>query len=253
MRQSNTYVILFAVVLTIVLGGLLSLAAVGLKPIQKIQVELDTKKQILGAVMSLDGSEDVLKLYDERTESFVVDHMGNIISEDEDGNKLIAENINIGKEYKKPVEDRKLPVFKFLSSEDPSKAESYIFPMYGNGLWNNIWAFVALDTDFNTIKGVAFDHVGETPGLGARITSPVIQGRYKGKEIYDESGSLVSITMVKGENGNNEELGKHKVDGMSGATLTAKGVNAMLESYLNYYQPYIKKLKNNSNLSLNTL
>jgi Na+-transporting NADH:ubiquinone oxidoreductase subunit C len=222
---------------------MLSLAAVGLKPIQEKQVELDTKKQILGAVMELSGNEDILSLYDKRTKSLVVNAKGEIVTKDEDGKDLVAEDINIGKEYKKPVDKRLLPVFMFMSEANTEQVEAYIFPTYGNGLWNNIWGFIALNPDLATIKGAAFDHVGETPGLGARITSADIQERYKGKKIFDDQGNLVSVEMVKGETGNASMYGPHKVDGMSGATLTAKGVNEMLESYFGYYQSYIDKLK----------
>jgi Na+-transporting NADH:ubiquinone oxidoreductase subunit C len=117
--------------------------------------------------------------------------------------------------------------------------------VYGYGLWNDIWGFIALESDMNTIRGVKFDHKGETPGLGARIQSDAeLQDRYKGKSIY-EGEKLVSVTMMKGE-GNDYSNDKHKVDGMSGATLTAKGVNNMLSDYLSSYESYLKKKKTNS-------
>jgi len=245
-RKSNLYIILFSASLTVILGGLLSLTAVGLKPIQKIQVELDTKKQILRAVMDIEGEEDILSLYDKRTESLVVDINGEEVAKNEEGEPIIAENVNIARQFKKPPEERLYPVFKFMSKENPDQVEAYIFPMYGNGLWNNIWAFLALETDLNTIKGVSFDHVGETPGLGARITSPEIQNRYIGKEIFNDQGELVSVDMRKGERGDPSLFGEHEVDGLSGATLTAKGVNNMLGNYFKYYLPYLKKLRTKS-------
>ena len=100
----------------------------------------------------------------------------------------------------------------------------------------------------NTVKGIAFDHKSETPGLGARITEAKIQQRFVGKEIYNDQGELESITMVKGEG--NTGLSEHQVDGMSGATMTAKGVNAMLESYLECYQAFIEKTKSQKTASL---
>jgi Na+-transporting NADH:ubiquinone oxidoreductase subunit C len=116
--------------------------------------------------------------------------------------------------------------------------------VHGFGLWNEIWGFVALESDLNTIRGVSFDHKGETPGLGARIASdPEIAARYKGKTIYDGS-NLVSVNMMKGE-GNDYDNEPHRVDGMSGATLTGKGVNNMLMDYLQNYANYLKKKKAN--------
>lgn len=235
MRQSNSYVILFSVILTIVLGGLLSLTSVGLKPLQDKQVELDTKKRILGAVVELDKSltpEEVLALYDERVNSKLVDIDGNVIENAE----VTAEKIDIGKNHKRDPKERMYPVFEY--SNDKGELEAYILPMFGSGLWDWISGYVAMNPDLNTIKGIAFDHKQETPGLGARITEEGVKNRYKGKEIY-EGDELVSVTMVKGEG--NSGLSEHQVDGMSGATMTANGVNDMLEHYLSCYQSFFEK------------
>jgi Na+-transporting NADH:ubiquinone oxidoreductase subunit C len=137
-----------------------------------------------------------------------------------------------------------LPVYEFKSKENPGKIDNVVLPVYGFGLWNEIWGFVALESDLNTIRGVSFDHKGETPGLGARIASdPEIATRYKSKTIYD-GGNLVSVNMMKGE-GNAYDSDPHKVDGMSGATLTGKGVNNMLLDYFESYANYLKKKKAN--------
>lgn len=235
MQRSNTYVIIFSVILTIVLGGLLSLTSVGLKPLQDKQVELDTKKKILGAVITLDENlkpDEILKMYDERVQSILVDVNGNEIKDA----GITAEKVDIGKNHKIAPEDRKFPVFKY--SNEKGELEAYILPMFGAGLWDWISGYVALDKDLNTVRGVAFDHKGETPGLGARITEEGVKSRYKGKTIF-EGSELVSVKMVKGEG--NSGLNEHQVDGMSGATMTAKGVNAMLNSYLGFYQSFIDK------------
>jgi len=126
--------------------------AVGLKPIQQKQIELEKRKQILGAVIELTGEEDVIALYQARTKSMVVDINGKEIQNDSDGNKLIAENVNIRKEFKKDPADRIYPVFKLMKEGSTGEVEAYILPTYGNGLWNNIWAYVALGTDLNTTK-----------------------------------------------------------------------------------------------------
>ncbi len=237
MRQSNLYVIIFAIALTIVLGGLLSITSVGLKPLQDKQVELDTKKKILGAVITLDSEmtpEQVLQMYDDRVQSMLVDIDGNEVTNAD----ITAEKVDIGKNHKIAPEERLFPVFKY--SNEAGELEAYIFPTFGAGLWDWISGFIALEKDLNTIKGVAFDHKQETPGLGARITEAAVQARFQGKTIY-EGSELVSVSMVKGEG--NDGLSAHQVDGLSGATMTAKGVNKMLESYLEYYRGFIQKNK----------
>ena len=249
MRQSNGYIILFTAIMTIIVGGLLSLASQGLAPAQKKSIELDTKSSILSSVMDREELEkmkpnEVLEMYDSRISSLVVDINGDVVEKDEKGEPVVAEEVSILKNYKKKPEKRLYPVFKYMNAENPDKVDAYILPLYGSGLWDKIWGYVALNTELNTIVGVSYDHKQETPGLGARIGTPEIQNRYVGKKIYDEQGNLVSVTMVKGEG--NASLDAHHVDGMSGATLTGKGVNVMLENYLNYYQSYFKKVKSGS-------
>lgn len=238
MRQSNLYVILFAAGMAIILGGMLSLTSVGLKPLQDKQVELDTKKKILSAVVTLDPEatpEEVLKMYGDRVRSILVDIDGNEVM---DTSLISAEKIDIGKNHKLAPRDRNYPVFKFLN--ESGEVEAYILPVFGAGLWDWISGFVALEKDLNTIKGVAFDHKQETPGLGARITEAKVQARFKGKTIF-EGNNLVAVAMIKGEG--NTDLGTHEVDGMSGATMTAKGLNTMLAHYLECYSGFMEKNK----------
>lgn len=241
MQRSNSYIILFAVSLTVILGGALSLTSVGLKPLQDKQVELDTKKKILGAVMDISAIEDpneILKIYDQKVKSKVIDYNGNDLSTDAKGNPYVAEEVNIQKNSKLAPEERAYPVFMFMN--DQEEVEAYIFPTFGAGLWDWISSYVAFGEDLNTIKGIAFDHRQETPGLGARITEPGVQNRFVGKKIFD-GGDLVSVTVVKGEG--NTGLSDYEVDGLSGATMTTKGINTMLKHYLDCYSAYIEKVQ----------
>jgi len=243
-RQSNTYILIFTAAMTVVVGGLLSLASQALAPAQKKSIELDTKSAILASVMDLESlnleGDQVLALYDKRIESLVVNIEGKPVETNEKGEPIVAENVDILKNYKKDPEERLYPVFKYMSEDSQGEVTAYILPVYGAGLWNSIWGYVALDNGFKEIVGVSYGHAAETPGLGARIATPEIQDRYRGKEIFDESGNLVSVTMLKGEG--NANLGPHEVDGMSGATLTGRGVNDMLENYFSYYKAYMEKI-----------
>ncbi len=235
MRQSNLYIVLYAAGLTIVCGGLLALASEGLKDRQQANIELEQKENILSTVMELEKNANVEELYSSRVKSFVVDASGKV----QEG--VQAKDVVVLAEYKKPAERRLLPVYEFRNATDPSKIDYVVLPVFGFGLWDNIWGFVALQADLNTIQGVKFQHKAETPGLGARIDSREIQDRYKGKSIYDEA-KLVAVTMMKGE-GVDYSNEAHKVDGMSGATLTGKGVNNMLTQYLGLYENYLNSIK----------
>ena len=234
--------------MTIVIGGVLSFASQVLAPAQKKSIELDTKSQILNAVMPLNKKkDDVLSIYKQRIQSFVVDYDGNKIEKDTKGKPIIPEDVNVIRNFKLADQDRELPVYMYMSAENPDQVEAYILPLYGNGLWNKIYGFIALEKDLNTIKGISFGHVQETPGLGARISDAEIQDRYKNKTIF-EGDDLVSVEMMKGEKRDPSLFGPHEVDGLSGSTLTAKGVNAMLIDYLNCYKAFIEKTKNQSKI-----
>jgi Na+-transporting NADH:ubiquinone oxidoreductase subunit C len=235
-RQSNTYIIFYAAVLTIVCGGLLAFASVALRDRQQFNIDMEQKENILSTVIELKEGDDVSDLYSKKVKAFVVDFQGQV----KEG--MQPKDVNLAAEYKKPPSDRLLPVYEFKSESDPNQTEYVVLPVFGYGLWNNIWGFVALKSDMSTIQGVKFQHAGETPGLGARIESDEeVQYRYKGKTIY-EDGKLISVTMMKGE-GQDYSGKPHQVDGMSGATLTAKGVNNMLKDYLASYENYLKKNK----------
>jgi Na+-transporting NADH:ubiquinone oxidoreductase subunit C len=234
-RQSNLYIVLYAAALTIVCGGLLALASEGLKDRQQANIALEQKKNILGTVMELDKDTNVEEVYARKVKAFVVDVNGNVVE------GVNASDVVVMAEYKKPADQRLLPVYEFRNESNPDKIDYVVLPVYGFGLWDNIWGFVALQENMNTIQGVSFQHKGETPGLGARIDSKEIQDRYKGKSIYDGE-TLVAVTMMKGE-GVDYSGEAHKVDGMSGATLTGKGVNAMLSGYLSLYENYLKRAK----------
>lgn len=242
-QQSNTYVIVFSAITTIILGGLLAMASQLLKPRQQKSIELDTKRQILSAVTDLKSKKgkEVLSYYDQTIKGIVIDINGKTIEKDEKGAPVVADEVDVARNYKKPSEERLYPIFVFHKAGDSKAVEAYILPVYGKGLWGSIWGYIALDTDLNTVKGASFDHETETPGLGARIASKEVQSRFKGKKIFDKSGKLESIVMLKGEHNPSSKLDDHHIDGMSGATLTGKGLNAMLKDYFQYYSSFLKK------------
>lgn len=226
---------MYAAILTIVCGGLLAFASESLKEKQQENIALEQKENILSTVMVLKDEDNAAEIYAARVKAFVVDYNGNEVA----GKKTT--DVDVAAEYKKPTKERLLPVYEFRSETDSSKIEYVVLPIHGFGLWDRIWGYVALQSDFNTIQGAVFQHKGETPGLGARIASEEIQDRYKNKQVF-EGEQIASVEMMKGE-GNDYASQAHKVDGMSGATLTAKGVNNMLKDYLACYENYIKKTK----------
>lgn len=232
MQRSNSYILIYTIVLTIVCGVTLSLAKQYLKPAQDEQIELQRKRSILSTFMTLNPKDDVNTIYSKRVKEYVINTNGEM----QEG--LQAASVNVEKEYKKPLESRMLPVYEIRNEKDENQVDFYVVPTFGKGLWDVISSYISIKGDGSTINGVVFNHKAETPGLGARIKDdPAVYGRYSGKELFENS-EPVGVEMMKGE-GNNYDGEKHKVDGMSGATLTAKGVNSMITEYTKAYSKFL--------------
>jgi len=236
--HSNKYTIFYATLVTIVVAILLSLAATGLKPMQENNVALEKKGNILKCVLGDSlvaalSAEKLEQFYAERIEELVVDHEGNIL----EGADAFA--IDVVKENKRPVEEQRLPVYTY-SNEDGSKF--YILPMAGNGLWGPIWGYVALKSDFKEIVGASFSHKSETPGLGAEITTQWFQSQFVGEELIDQSGDY-AFTVLKGRGNAAAAASEHKIDGISGATVTSVGVDDMFREDYHKYVPFFEKIK----------
>jgi Na+-transporting NADH:ubiquinone oxidoreductase subunit C len=232
-KKSNSYVLIYTIILTVVCGSLLGIASQALKPFKEANEAFDTKKNILGTTMDLTGksAKEVNELYSKLVvASYVVDASGKKL-------EITVDKVSVSDEYPKPIAERKLPVYEIADPAKPGEVGYYVFPMWGFGLWDSIWGYVALKSDLKTIEGTIFLHKGETPGLGARITEKEIQSRFKGKSIM-EGSDLTVVQMQKGE-GNDYSGKPHKVDGMSGATITAVGLNKMLVQYFEAYKSYM--------------
>lgn len=239
-RNSNGYIFGYAIILTLVCGTLLAFVSEGLKDKQKAAVLVEKQKFILRAGLganSLEGltGPQITDLYNKVVKVETVNAAGEAVQADE-------AKLSIFKEYKKPAAERVLPVYVVGKKDNPKEVESYVLPTYGNGLWDNVWAYVAIDGDVETIEGIVFDHKGETPGLGARITDPEIQNRFVGKKLAYEASAINAPDFQKGE-GNKYDNEPQKVDGMSGATITGTGVNDMLDAYMTLYRPYLASKK----------
>lgn len=246
--HSNRYIYTFVLLLTAIVALTLASLFTFLKPIHDTNEAIYNKKAILGAISTKLGvdysslsNEQVQQIFDENIEQEVVDPKGNIIDVDALKERSFgatnAEELDMAKEKKKPAEERSLPLYIYTA---PDGTKYYIVTIRGNGLWDEIWGNIAFESDLNTIAGVSFDHKGETPGLGAEIKdNKAWYSQYIGKKINDENGNFTSVNAIKG----GAKDPAHQVDGISGATITGNGVNAMLETGLKLYEPYFEKIK----------
>lgn len=229
-RNSNKYTFIYASVMVILVAAVLSIAAMSLKPLQKKNAEIEKKQNILASVniaTTVKNAEEVYAL--KIVNSYVVNSKGEQI----DGS---AFEVDLRVQKNKPLEQRLLPVFECETDE----GLKYILPLRGSGLWGPIWGYLALDEDLNTIYGANFDHQAETPGLGAEISTPAFQEPFKGKTIFDGAGKLVSIIVAKT---NEQAPAQHRVDAISGGTITSKGLEQMLLDDLKSYQNFITRKK----------
>lgn len=230
---SNTYIFIFSSIMVIIVAALLSVAAMTLQPFQKKNVEINKKQNILTSI----NIESTAKNAEELYEKYIIEIFAiNTAGEKQEG--VDAFTIDMKKELAKPLKERNLPVF--ISSREGSK--QYIIPVYGKGLWGPIWGYVALKDDLSTILGATFSHKGETPGLGAEIDTKDFQSKFIEKEIFNEQGKFVSVSILKA--GAAKPDSKYEIDGISGGTITSVGVDAMLKDCLSSYETYFKNIKN---------
>jgi len=228
--NKNSYTLIYAVVMVVVVALLLALVSSGLKEIQNNNVKLDKKKQILSSLnIQLDG-QDANALYEKHiVKEIVLNNKGEVISE-KMGDAFV---IDVIKENTKAEEKRQLPLY--VAQVDGQT--KYIITMRGAGLWGPIWGYIALNDDKNTVFGTYFSHASETPGLGAEIAQPAFQKKFIGKHILNDARDFVSIAVVKP--GHIAE-GKEYIDGISGGTITSKGVENMLLNSIGQYKVYLK-------------
>lgn len=230
---SNTYIFTFSIIMVVVVALLLSLAAMQLKPFQDKNIEIEKKQNILASIRIKSTVKDAVDLYAKYiTDSYVLNNKG----EKQEG--VDAFTVELKNEVSKPAAQRLLPVY-VGTLDDQSKA--FVVPLRGKGLWGPIWGYISLQPDMNTIYGTVFDHQGETPGLGAEITTDWFQKPFFGKTIFKDSTDFTSIKVIKGGAKKDDP---HAVDAISGGTITSKALEAMLDSCLVQYKPYFIQNRN---------
>lgn len=220
--RSNLYVLTFMSGITVILGFLLSFAATSLKERQDFNIEIDMKKNIL---KSLNIPEDASRV-------LTANEIGPLFDE-----KVITLFINKDGAV---TEDGTMPLY-VKSTNGVSKG--YSIPISGKGLWSTIYGYLAIEPDGKTVKGLTFYKHGETPGLGGEIEKEWFTSNFIGKQIVSSSGELVGIKVIKGHVDPEDPEAYHKVDGISGATMTLKGLNKFLIADLESYDPFFKNLR----------
>lgn len=227
-KNGNAYIIMYSTVMVVIVAVLLSVAALGLQKRQYENELNEKKKSILLSLYAGDAvkqgvaAEELIKAvsYDDVIDAYVVDKAGKRI-EGEDVFALLND-------LPGAFAAGKFPLFE-------AKDGRVVIPVTGMGLWGPVWGYVALEKDMNTVAGIIMAHKGETPGLGAEISTAKYQTNFVGKTIF-EGDKFVSVTLRKG----GVKDPAHEVDGISGGTKTSDGVTAMLYNSLENYLPLLE-------------
>jgi Na+-transporting NADH:ubiquinone oxidoreductase subunit C len=239
-----------ALALCIVCSVVVSTAAVMLKPAQVANKSLDFKRNILAAAGLL--KEDIsveeqfkqisTKLVDLETGKFTEVAEGVEKYDQRKMSKVSGRSIELTGDEDVAKISRRVNVAKVYLVENESGVETVILPVKGYGLWSTLYGFLALGSDLNTVVGLGFYEHAETPGLGGEVDNPKWKGMWPGKKAYTADGE-VGLTIVKGTA---TAGSKHEIDGLSGATLTSRGVDNLVKFWLGDkgYAGFLNNLKN---------
>ena len=235
-RDSNKHTYIFAILMVVSVAFVLSFTSESLKDLQNSNVKKEKMQNILSSVginVSRDESEDLYMDYISEELSLKLD--GTIDSDIE------AFDINLALEVKKDSDIQRFPLY--IANVENEKF--YVIPLRGAGLWAEIWGYIALREDINTIKGVSFDHKSETAGLGAEITEDWFIDSFTDEKINDSQGNFVGVYLTKSNNDpRNEDKMDNEVDAISGATITGDGVSDMIIERVQNYLPYFNNIIN---------
>ena len=218
--NSNSYTIIYAAIMVVIVAYLLAFVSTSLKSIQNANIENDTKKQILSAINVSDVKDADAEFAKYEVKDMLMQADGTLAP--------YTDAFQVS--YKGEIAEKRFHVFECKVDG----ATKYILPIYGAGLWGPIWGYVALNEDKDTVYGVYFSHAGETPGLGAEIATPKFQAQFAGKKVT-ENGAI-GLTVAKNGKVTKPE---YEVDGISGGTITSQGVDAMLKDCLKEYNPFL--------------
>jgi Na+-transporting NADH:ubiquinone oxidoreductase subunit C len=241
--NGNTYTVIYSIVIVVIVAVLLTIASTALKPAQQRNREIEKKENILKAVgkaADAGNMEDKAGHIEQEYEKYIGN---NSYLTDMSGNKKDGDafKTELKAELVKPEAERLLPVFVCRDGEQLR----YVLQLHGKGLWGPIWGYIAFESDLSTVAGVVFDHEGETPGLGAEISTASFQRQFEKKQINNNGNFPIIIQKPGGT------LNNHTVDGISGGTITSRGVQQMLADNLKLYKGFIDKIKSeNENNSI---
>lgn len=250
-RESVGNILRVSLLVCLVCAVIVSTASVALRPMQQDNRMQYRQLHILQAAGLYEPGMDVAAAFDAIERRFVDLDTGAYVDKPDAYDQRRAAR---DPELSRPVAPdpagirRQASVAEvFLARDEEGEVRRIILPVHGYGLWSTMYGFLALEPDANTVAGIGFFEHGETPGLGGEIDNPRWQENWIGKRLFDDDGS-VAIRVVKGAVGEDAPDADHRVDGLSGATLTANGVNNLVRFWMGEtgFRPYLERLRERS-------
>lgn len=259
-KETVTRTVIVALALCIVCSVVVSSAAVLLKPAQVTNRNLDMKTNILAAAGMLEPGTTPQEI-EEQFQKFDVKLVDLNSGTYVDPSSLGLKDPMKYDQYKaasdpdmseslSSSEDiagikRQADIAKVFVLKEDGKLKRVVLPIHGYGLWSTLYGFVSLEGDANTIEGLGFYQQAETPGLGGEVDNPKWKALWVGKQVYGPDLEEPQIQLVKGGVGPNAKDKEHKVDALSGATLTSRGVQHLVNFWMSErgFAPYLKKLR----------
>ncbi len=224
--NSNSYTLIYASVMVVTVAFVLAFTSSVLKDKQEQNVRLDKMKQILIALRVDTKDADIETLYREYVTADPILSMDGTVQAESGGFDLSAKE----ELAKQPADFPQLPYYLCRVNGQIK----YVMPLYGKGLWDDIWGYVALNEDKTTVYGTYFSHKSETPGLGAEIALPAFQKQFEGKLLMKDDH--IALSVVK--NGKITQP-EYEVDGITGGTITSKAVDSMIKECLGLYYSFL--------------
>ncbi|MBQ0745820.1 MAG: Na(+)-translocating NADH-quinone reductase subunit C [Marinobacter sp.] len=259
-KETVSRTLIVALVLSIVFSIVVSTAAVVLRPAQIKNQNLDIKTNILSASGMLPegaGAEEIENIFSQFEVRLVDLDTGDYVEPSSVGVKDPMK-YDMYKSASDPMMSTMIPasedkagikhrpnVAKVYTLSENGNLKRVVLPIHGYGLWSTLYGFMSLEGDLNTIEGLGFYAHAETPGLGGEVDNPRWKSQWVGKKLYGEDTYKPQIRLIKGGVGANTADKEHKVDALSGATLTSRGVQQLVNYWMGDrgYAPFLKKLR----------
>lgn len=252
-NESFGRTLLVAAVLCLVCSVVVSTAAVMLRPAQQFNKDLDRKSNILAAAGLMEEGGDVEALFAGVTSRVVDLETGKFTDavaldtyDQRKASKSPELSDAIPDDLDKAKISRRVKYAVVYLIENDQGVETVILPIKGYGLWSTLYGFVALDGDFNTVAGIGFYEHAETPGLGGEVDNPNWKASWVGKKVYPGGDtSEPALSVIKGRVNLERPEAIHQIDGLSGATLTSRGVHNLIQYWMGAegFSPFLGNLR----------